>query len=452
MISGGEQQTLVDPPRDCLFHDDLARSLISHLSFLPRGSVIAIQGSWGRGKTDILARIRSTLAQEPPDQNIPRPAWINPWQYGVPDLLSPLVLELIERIPREDRRKSVILRDAAKTLLRVGSAIAIQGASISVPVLGPLMSKAAAPVDDFIKSLFDDAAPETPYDPVKAMAKAFQQLVDQYLLLTESTGQQLVVLVDDLDRCLPDHQIAILESIHFLTSADANCHFLIAIDPQLVEQAAVSHYKVRSFDTEQFLDKLFDLRISLQYLRSEQTLPLFTELVNTLLNGLSENQASRLLENFADVFIVPSVNNPRVITRVVRRVQLLISRTDDRNWLSTENKTFALLSWACICERWASLRIVFQVVNTRTIDRGSLFELFSGISDRYSGRPEQQTEVRQLHRPIMERLPLVEREPDLGTFLTNILSQSRQGISGMGRDWLVGEWVQLDAEMRQIAL
>ena len=57
-----------------------------------------------------------------------------------------------------------------------------------------------------------------------------------------------------------------------------------------------------------------------------------------------------------------------------------------------------------------------------------------------------------MHRPIMERLPLVEREPDLGTFLTNILSQSRQGISGMGRDWLVGEWVQLDAEMRQIAL
>ena len=44
------------------------------------------------------------------------------------------------------------------------------------------------------------------------------------------------------------------ESIHFLTSANANCHFLIAVDPQLVEQAAVSHYKVRSFDTEQFLD------------------------------------------------------------------------------------------------------------------------------------------------------------------------------------------------------
>jgi hypothetical protein len=444
--------TATKPPRDCLSHDDLACSLISHLTLLPRGSVIAVQGSWGRGKTDILARISSTLAQASLGENSPRPAWINPWQYGAPDLLSPLVLELIERVRPEDRKKSAVLRDAAQTLLRVGSAIAIQGASISVPVLGPLMAGAAAPVDDFIKSLFDDAAPETPRDPIKAMADAFRQLVDQYLMLTNSTEQQLVVLVDDLDRCLPDHQIAILESIHFLTSAGANCHFLIAIDPQLVEQAAVSHYKVRSFDTEQFLDKLFDLRISLQYLRSEQTLPLFRELVLSSLDKLSASQIDRLLGNFANVFIVPAVNNPRVITRVVRRVQLLISQTNDRSWLNTEDDTFALLSWACICERWASLRIVFQVINTRTIDHSSLFELFSGISDRYSGRPERHTESRQLHRPIMERLPVVEREPDLGTFLINILSQSRHGTNDADKDWLVGKWVQLDAKMRQVAL
>lgn len=452
MTAIGTQWALAEPPRDCLSHDDLARSLISHLSFLPRGSVIAIQGSWGRGKTDILNRISSILAQAPPGEHIPRPAWINPWQYGAPDLLSPLVLELIERVRPEDRRRSAVLRSAAKTLLRAGSAIAIQGASISVPVVGPLMSAAAAPVDDFIKGLFDEAAPEAPHDAVKAMADAFRQLVEQYLQLTNSPGRQLVVLVDDLDRCLPDHQIAILESIHFLTSANANCHFLIAVDPQLVEQAAVSHYKVRSFDTEQFLDKLFDLRISLHYLRSEQTLPLFREVVLTLLANLSKGQTDLLLGNFSNVFVVPAVNNPRVITRVVRRLQLLISRADDITWLADEEDAFALLSWACICERWASLRIIFQVLNTRTADHRLLFQIFSGISDRYSGRPERQIEERELHRPIMERLPPVEREPDLGTFLSSILNQSYEEGAGPDEDWLVGRWVQLDTKMRQAAL
>jgi hypothetical protein len=424
---------------DHLAHTDIAGSLIRHLSYLPRGSVIAIQGNWGRGKTDILARVNSILADQ-----TPAPAWINPWQYGAPDLLSPLVLELVNRVGPEKRRNSDLMRSAVKTLLRVGNAIAIQGASLVVPVVGPLMTSAAAPIDDFIKSVFDESGPETPYDSVKVMADAFRQLVDQYQILTNSGDRQLVILVDDLDRCLPDHQIAVLESIHFLTSAGANCHFLIAIDPQLVAQAAISHYKVRSFDTEQFLDKLFDLRVTLQYLRSEQTLPLFRALLADMEDPdqISTAEMKRLTAAFPNVFIVPAVNNPRVMTRVARRIQLLLVETESRRWLESTLDTHALLSWACICERWPSLRIVFQILNTRTIDPDSLYEIVVGIGDRFSGKSGAQ-DVRQSRRPIMERLPPVESEPDLGIFLTNSLENGAE---------MVKRWLLLDAEMCHAAL
>jgi hypothetical protein len=442
----GEDGTAATQLADSLAHDNIAESLIRHLDYLPRGSVIAVQGNWGRGKTDILTRVDSILRQAASSGRTPVPVWINPWQYGAPDLLSPLVLELISRVRPEDRKASKILRSAAKTLLRVGSAIAIQGASLVVPVVGPLMSSAATPVDDFIKGLFDDGATETPYDSVKAMADAFRQLVDQYQLLTDSQGRQLLVLVDDLDRCLPDNQIAILESIHFLTSAGANCHFLIAIDPQLVAQAAISHYKVNSFDTEQFLDKLFDLRVSLQYLRSEQTLPLFKALLAnsaTAPASVSAAQMKRLAATFPDVFIVPAVNNPRVMTRVVRRLQLLFRETESARWLSSDLDTFALLSWACICERWPSLRIVFQIVNTRTIEPESLYEIVLGIRDRFSGKIDPR-ESRSSRRSIIERLPAIEREPDMGIFLANSLDQRDIKI--------VQKWVNLDAEMSLVAL
>ena len=445
MRSSGDD-TAATQLADSLTHDNIAKSLIRHLDYLPRGSVIAVQGSWGRGKTDILTRVDYALHQAASSSRAPVPVWINPWQYSAPDLLSPLVLELISRVRPEDRRASKILQSAAKTLLRAGSSIAIQGASLLVPVVGPLMSSAAAPVDDFIKGLFDEGAAETPYDSVKAMADAFRQLVDQYQLLTDSQDRQLMVLVDDLDRCLPDHQIAILESIHFLTSADANCHFLIAIDPQLVAQAAISHYKVNSFDTEQFLDKLFDLRISLQYLRSEQTLQLFKALLASTATtppSVSAGQIKRLAARFPDVFIVPAVNNPRVMTRVVRRLQLLFREAESDTWLTSNFDTFALLSWACICERWPSLRIVFQIVNTRTIDPESLYEIILGIKDRFSGKIDLH-ESRPSRRSIIERLPAVEREPDFGIFLANCLGQ--KGIE------IVQKWVALDAEMSRAAL
>ena len=52
----------------------------------------------------------------------------------------------------------------------------------------------------------------------------------------------------------------------------------------------------------------------------------------------------------------------------------------------------------------------------------------------------------------MERLPPVEREPDLGTFLSSIFNQSYEEGGGTDDDWLVGQWVQLDTKMRQVAL
>lgn len=438
---------------DSLAHDDIAKTLIRHLGYLPRGSVIAVQGSWGRGKTDILKRVDSMLCQAASAGRTPKPAWINPWQYGTPDLLTPLVLELIGRVGPEDRRKAWVFKSAAKALLRVGSAIAIQGASIIVPVAGPFMSKAATPVDDFIKELFDEGKTETSYDSVKAMADEFRKLVDQYQRLTDSQADQLVVLIDDLDRCLPDHQIAMLESIHFLTSADANCHFLIAIDPQLVAQAAISHYKVQSFDTEQFLDKLFDLRVSLQYLRSEQTLSLFKALLATTSDPvrLSDTQMGRLMNIFPDVFIVPAVNNPRAMTRVVRRMQLLFMETGTDKWLGTDLDIFALLTWMCICERWPSLRIVLQIVNTRTTDPRSIYEIISDIRDRFSETLDPQGPPPS-RRSIIDRLPPIEREPDLGLFLANSLDlRNANGLDRKNIE-IIRKWVQLDAAMCRAAL
>jgi len=439
---------------DSLAHDDIAITLIRHLGYLPRGSVIAVQGGWGRGKTDILKRVDSILCQAASASRTPKPAWINPWQYGAPDLLSPLVLELISRVGPEDRRNAGILKSAAKALLRVGSAIAIQGASIFVPVVGPFMSQAATPVDDFIKELFDEGKTETPYDSVKAMADEFRKLVDQYQRLTNSQDDQLVVLVDDLDRCLPDHQIAILESIHFLTSTGANCHFLIAIDPQLVAQAAMSHYKVQSFDTEQFLDKLFDLRVSLQYLRSEQTLPLFKALLASSAEPvrLSGAEMNRLMSIFSDVFIVPAVNNPRAMTRVVRRIQLLFMETGTDRWLSTDLDTFALLSWMCICERWPSLRIALQIVNTRTADPQSLYSIISDIRDRFNEIADPQEPPPRSRRSIIERLPAIEREPDLGLFLANSLNPTKANSLDQRNIEIIRKWVDLDVAMCHAAL
>ena len=141
--------------------------------------------------------------------------------------------------------------------------------SIVTP-FGDIISAAERPIDDLLKSLLDgDNQAEIDADPVYTMAERFKELVDEYLAATPSEQGRLLICVDDLDRCLPDHQIAMLEAIYFLTGAQAQCSFVIAIDPVLVQRAAHSHYKTTGFDSDQYLSKLFDLRLNLPSLRSE---------------------------------------------------------------------------------------------------------------------------------------------------------------------------------------
>jgi len=61
---------------DGLQHGALATSIVNHLRTLSPGSVIAVQGSWGRGKTDVLQRVHQVLQAASEAGAFPRPLWL----------------------------------------------------------------------------------------------------------------------------------------------------------------------------------------------------------------------------------------------------------------------------------------------------------------------------------------------------------------------------------------
>jgi hypothetical protein len=425
-ISIGPQQLAYD----ALGHKRLASSVLTYLQTLPVGAVIAIQGSWGRGKTDVLARIINQLANERSAHA--RPVWLNPWQYGTADLITPIVRELVGRIPPEKRKKSDRLRIAAKTLLRAGNAMVFKTVSVAVP-FGQVLSAGESAVDGAINELFDGPASSTPgdSDPVATMAQRFRDLVTEYLALT-GASEQLVVCVDDLDRCLPDHQIAMLEAIHFLTSAHANCAFVVAIDPILVRQAANTHYKTAGFDSGRYLDKLFDLQITLPALVSDTITPLvqamiehdprlapvvdFTQSIQSAL-GVSQDL---LVDRLARVMSLPELTNPRLLLRVIARIRLLVDelrRVDDSRLVGEDN-VVPLLVWMVVAERWPQLREILQASDhDRWMGNLQLIGHYYGVAEMegYSEQEAQEALIR--HANITVRAPPKDQSPDLGSFL-----------------------------------
>jgi hypothetical protein len=432
--------------QDALEHHAIGEAIYAHIGRLPLGSVIAVQGSWGRGKTDVVARIFHTAVDAAAEGHAPYPLWLNPWQYGQPDLISPLVVELVTRLTPQTRSRSIAARRAAVTLLRAASAMIIKAVGVVTP-LGGVLDAATAPVDDLIKELFGEASGQEAQDrdPVAAMAQRFGELVDEYLAQCSGAAQPLVICVDDLDRCLPDHQIAMLEAIHFLTSTRARAAFLVALDPTLVQQAAITHYRTAGFDSDQYLDKLFDLRVTLRSLDNDDLLRLIDgdiardvfiqgqrkSILETIERtfGLVHND---ILSTLTQICRLPELRNPRVIRRIVDRIYLFSCSEEAVVLASTRADTplvQAIVAWCSLIERWPAVRSQLQAVAARY----SWPELLKNLFEYYKFKREGKDASGILTPDFVSRIPTVERHPDLSAFLHFLLNFSRYEMEE-GRD------------------
>src|SRR5262249_11553464 len=101
-------------------------------------------------------------------------------------------------------------------------------------------------------------------DQVAELKKAFDTLLKEYAAKLATLNKTLapedirfVILIDDLDRCLPETVIAILESIkNYLTVK--NCIFILGINPRVVYEGIRIKYRGMEIDGREYLEKIIN--------------------------------------------------------------------------------------------------------------------------------------------------------------------------------------------------
>lgn len=248
---------------------------------------IGVSGSWGVGKSSLVQMIGKSI-KNLDDGNKYIFVNFNAWLYqGYDDARMALLQKVGDKILQEaEVRKNCIdkARDFIKRInwLRTVTFIApvatgvITGSAVAGPLgsfigaVGGLMSQSGMPTQDEItkvkeaysqveptlKELLSEKEKQSIPKEIAALRSLFQDLLEK-LDLT------LIVLVDDLDRCLPNTAISTLEAMRLLLFIPKTA-FIIAADEQMIRNSVRFHFGNVDFNdglVTSYFDKLIQIPI-----------------------------------------------------------------------------------------------------------------------------------------------------------------------------------------------
>ena len=239
-------------------HADLIREVIIDPTLLP--TVIGVFGDWGGGKSSIMKMLANDLARIDDEHLIC--LTFNGWVFeGYEDAKTALLSSILVQLA-EHKRIGLKLRDRLTSLFKrvKWMEVAKLGVKhVGVPLAGYLLAGQTSvgtavplvmPDPSTINwgSLVNAESEEATSDkPELLEVRKFRDEFEQ--LLADTDIQALVVLIDDLDRCLPERIVETLEAIKLFMAVPKTA-FVIGADPRIVRHAIAKRYAEKQLRTE----------------------------------------------------------------------------------------------------------------------------------------------------------------------------------------------------------
>jgi hypothetical protein len=222
---------------------------------------VGIFGDWGSGKSTVLEILGAQLKSRPDTLVVST----RPWEYDPTlDPRATLITEVLE-VMRTYAEANASLWAKSKDKFaalakRIKWSKALTLASKSAITL-------TVPTPEKLIGIFGDS--EKVADPtLQGFRKEFQELMKDF-----DDIKRVIVLVDDLDRCLPESVVMTLEAIKLFLSVPKMA-FVIAADEAAVKAAITKHFNASQQGTRMagdYLEKIIQIPITVPSLGQEDT-------------------------------------------------------------------------------------------------------------------------------------------------------------------------------------
>lgn len=247
-----------------VFVDQLLQ-LMEGISSNKASTCFAINGPWGCGKSFVLDMFEERLGMMQSEETFTDKYFVvryNSWKFDyyeeplmaiVATMIS-VIEEKTKLFPDSQEKREILgmLKAAGVSLLSLANAVVKEKTGLDLQTAYETVRKGE-------KEGAADYAKEHEHDVYFGFNKVLGELTD--LLRDLAKEHTVVFLVDELDRCLPEYAIKVLERLHHLTEGNANIITVIAIDK---DQLMSSVKQIFGFENpEKYLEKFINFEIKL---------------------------------------------------------------------------------------------------------------------------------------------------------------------------------------------
>ena len=222
---------------DILNRDEFINRVIQLVNLISsnKGNMtFAINGAWGCGKTFVLEEIERRLSEDASKKYLV--IHYNCWQYDYYD--EPLVALVSAINDYADSNKTI----PEDTKVEIKEIVTKVGANLFTQVvknkLGVDIGETIAVAKDAFDSASAAVAERHGYDAYFGFKSALTALKTDLQALSEK--YTLIFAVDELDRCLPEYAIKVLERLHHITEELPNTITILAVDKKRLENTVTA--------------------------------------------------------------------------------------------------------------------------------------------------------------------------------------------------------------------
>lgn len=249
--------------------------LVSDPALLP--ATIGVYGDWGSGKSSLLKMTAAELAERDGTLVLHFNGWLfEGYDDAKAALMETILTEIVANRRAVPKAKALALRllrrvnwlRLAKGAAKWGVALAAGEPALATPgaltELPGLAADAAESLEGVDTEELEGLLQEETRNSLRQSVAEFR--TDFERLLSETDIDTLVVVIDDLDRCLPDTVIETLEAIKLFLFVPKTA-FVIGADQRLVQYAVKNRFPelpgIRTDVGRDYLEKLiqFSVRI-----------------------------------------------------------------------------------------------------------------------------------------------------------------------------------------------